>query len=472
MGWKEILQVVLFLLSWVPVGMLAGYTLIGAEPVYTQDFSIYNENWNGLSEFRTAIEGTSREVLSIQASMSVFTRENGSAVLVIMGPVRDFSIDVTFVVYSHLLAGGGVLIADDFGSANASLALLNSLMAGLIPAGGPLGNQTKGLLSFTGGVLLDLDSYDPIKEPRLPIIRDFTNPYGFRSDGGYLTQGVSELHLNWASVISPYCLLGQAGIAWSTRRSWCETNITDPTPDPVNETWVGRLPVVGAIDFSSEQFPNGGRIVAVSDPSIFTNDMYGQFSGNRQFAANVIEWLSRSDTTQPIVFCEELLAVPWNTGEFFFGLYLGRALWLSSMPYISALYPIFTALGIKKYLPELKKPEVKSVSDVFLRRGQTYFGERMAYYRTEGNYARVVKMLYRKMKRGLRQQHQWAVYDPKKLYELMRYKDPKLKEADFFATIDRIEEISADSNIKIKESEMMELFFFMRNIQSLLINVR
>ena len=96
----------------------------------------------------------------------------------------------------------------------------------------------------------------------------------------------------------------------------------------------------------------------------------------------------------------------------------------------------------------------------------------MAYYRTEGNYARVVKMLYRKMKRGLRQQQQWTAYDPKKLYELMRYKDHKLREAEFFATINRIEEISADSNMKIKESEMMELFFFMRNIQSRVIDTR
>lgn len=470
MGWKEILQVVLFLLSWVPVGMLAGYTIIGANPVYSQDFSIYNDHWNGLSDFRVAIEDTSRDVRSIQASMSVLTRENGSAVLCIVGPVKDFSLDVTLVVYTHLLAGGGVLIADDFGTANSSLSILNFLMGQIVP--GPIGNQTKGLLSFTGGVLLDLDSYDPIKEPRLPIIRDFTNPYGFRTDGGALTQGVSELHLNWASAISPYCLLGQAGIAWTTPRSWCETNLTDPTPDPVNETWVGRLPVVGALDFSSADNPNGGRIVAVSDPSIFTNDMYGQFSGNRRFASNVIEWLSHGETDEPIVFCEELLAVPWNSGEFFFGLYLGRVLWLSSLPYLSALYPIFTAVGIKKYLPELKKPEVKSVSDVFLRRGQTYFGERMAYYRTEGNYARVVKMLYRKMKRGLRQQQQWVSYDPKKLYELMKYKDSKIKETEFFEMINRIEEISADPNMKIKENEMMELFFFMRNIQSRLIDTR
>jgi hypothetical protein len=428
--------------------MLAGYTLIGAEPMYTQDFSIYNEDWNGLSQFRVSIEDTSRDVRSIQASMSVLSRENGSAVLCIVGPVRDFSLDVTLVVYTHLIAGGGVLIADDFGTANNSLAILNYLM-GQFLAGSTIGNQTKGLLSFTGGVLLDLDSYDPAKEPRLPIIRDFTNPYGVRTDQGFLTQGVDELP-----------------------RSWCETNITDPSPDPVNETWVGSLPVVGAIDFSTEANPNGGRIVATSDPSIFTNDMYGRFSGNRQFASNVIEWLSKSDTTQPIVFCEELLAVPWNSGEFFFGMYLSRVLWLSSLPYISALYPLVTALGIKKYLPEIKKPEVKSVSDVFLRRGQTYFGERMAYYRTEGNYARVVKMLYRKMKRGLRKQQNWSVYDSKKLWEMMRYKDSKLKKAEFFALIDRIEEISADSNMKIKESEMMELFFFMRNIQSLLIDIR
>ncbi|MGY5879729.1 MAG: DUF4350 domain-containing protein [Candidatus Thorarchaeota archaeon] len=471
MGWKEILQVVLFLLSWVPVGMLAGYTVISAEPVYTQDFSIYNEEWNGYSQFRTAIEDSSREVLSIQASMSVLTRENGSAVLCITGPVRDFSIDATLVIFTHLLAGGGVLIADDFGTANSSFALLNTLMSSML-AGSPLENLTRGLLSFTGGVLVDLDSYDTQKEPRLPIIRDFTNPYGFRSDGGAITQGVTELHLNWATALNPYCLLGQAGIAWCTPRSWCETEIDyDVVPDPLNETWIGSLPVVGAVDFS-QGGETGGRIVAVSDPSIFTNDMYGQFSGNRLFASNVIEWLSRSDTSKPVIFCEELLAVPLSSGEFFFGQYLGRVLWLSSLPYISALYPLITAIGIKKYLPELKKPEVKSVSDVFLRRGQTYFGERMSYYRTEGNFARVVKMLYRKMKRGLRQQQQWSTYDPKKLFELMQYKNPKLKQTEFLATIDRIEEISANPNMKIKESEMMELFFFMRNIQSLLIDTR
>ncbi|MFW9974353.1 MAG: hypothetical protein ACFFDQ_03655 [Candidatus Thorarchaeota archaeon] len=467
MGWKEILQVTLFILAWVPVGILAGSTLIGAETTYNYDFSIYNDEYSGLSLFASNVEANGYDVMSIQASMSVVSRYNGSAVIVIMGPVRDFTIDAALVIFTHLMAGGGVLIADDFGSANASLALLNYLLDSFIPD-----NTTRGLLSFVDGVLLDLDSYDPEKEPRLPIIRDFRTGL----DGGALTAGVSELHLNWASAINPFSLLGRAGIAWTTPRSWCETNITDPTPEPDTPAEValaGSLPVVGAIDLSVAGNSNGGRLVAVSDPSIFNNDMYGRFSGNQQFASNVIDWLSDGDTSQPILFCEELLEIPWWKGEFFFGLYLGRVLWLSTLPLgISAVYPIFTAIGIKKYLPDIKKPEVKSVSDVFLRKGQTYFSERMSYYRTEGNYTRVVKMLYRRLRRGIRKAQQWTEYDSKKVWEIMRYKDPKLKETEFFRTIARIEEISEDPNIKIKENEMMELFFFIRNIQSHIIDTK
>ncbi len=459
MGWKEILQVILFILAWVPVGILAGSTLVGAESSYAYDFSIYNEEYDGLSQFANNIESNGRDAMSIQASMSVASRYNGSAVIVIMGPVRDFSIDAALVIFTHLMAGGGVLIADDFGSANSSLALLNFLMNSFIGD-----NTTQGLLSFLDGVVFDLDSYD--KEPRLPIIRDLRAGL----DGGALTAGVSELHLNWASAINPYCLLGRGGIAWTTTRTWCETDITNSTPYPDDHEWNGSLPVVGAIDLSAAG-NSSGRLVAISDPSIFNNDMW-RFPDNRRFADNVIEWLSHGDTTQPILFCEQLLEIPWWESEFFFGLYLGRVLWLSSLPIFAAAYPLITTLGIRKYLPDIKKPEVKSVSEVFLRRGQTYFSERMTYYRSEGNYTRVVKMLYRRLRRGLRKAQQWTEYDPKKVWEVMHYIDPKLKESEFFRAIARIEEISANPNIKIKENEMMELFFFMRNIQSHMIDTR
>ncbi|MFW9845608.1 MAG: hypothetical protein ACFFD6_02585, partial [Candidatus Thorarchaeota archaeon] len=173
---------------------------------------------------------------------------------------------------------------------------------------------------------------------------------------------------------------------------------------------------------------------------------------------------------EPVVFCENLLEVPWTSPEFFFGLYLGRALWLSSAPFIAPLYPLVTILGIRKYLPDPKKPEVKSVSDVFLRRGQTYFSERMSYYRSEGNYGRVVKMLYRKLRRALVKKYQWREYDARKVLALLQNKDSSISEGNFFKIIARLEEISSNPGMKVKEQEMMNLFFILRDIQTKLVD--
>ena len=210
--------------------------------------------------------------------------------------------------------------------------------------------------------------------------------------------------------------------------------------------------------------------MAVSDPSIFINDMWNRFPDNERLGMNIIRWLSHDDVDNDIVFCEQLLAVPWTAPELFYGVYLSRALWLSTMPFIAPLYPAVTVVGIRKYLPDPKKPEVKSVSDVFLRRGQTYFSERMMYYRTEGNYARVVKMLYRKLRRDLRRKHMWDHYEPKRVWDLLQYKDPTMKERDFFKTISRIEVISDNPNEKIKESEMMGLFLWIKGISDKLVD--
>ncbi|MHA2433710.1 MAG: hypothetical protein ACXADO_10825, partial [Candidatus Thorarchaeota archaeon] len=114
MGWKEYVQVLLFVLAWVPVGMLAGMSVLGVEEVYSQDFSLYNTGVNGTSEFRLAVEGAGYDVKAIQSSMSTLGRYGGNATLVIMGPVVDFTADSILVIFQHMLAGGGVLIADDF----------------------------------------------------------------------------------------------------------------------------------------------------------------------------------------------------------------------------------------------------------------------------------------------------------------------------------------------------------------------
>ena len=465
MGWKEALQITLFVLSWVPVGFLVGSTLVNYNQPYNYDFSIYNPSWNGTSEFAQLSVRLGHETQSIETSMSVIYRFNGSGVLVILGPVRDFTSDAVLTIFNFLQSGGSILIADDFGTANSSMFWLNQFLtewSGSLPEG------IDGFLSFTGGVLLDLDSY--YRSPKLPIIRDFVATV----DGGALTQGVNELHLNWASTLSPRCALGAAGIAYTTVRSWCETNITDPNPYPDDDEWAGRLPVAGALQIDANQgaVRNVGRLVAVSDPSIFTNDMIDE-GDNERFATNIIQWLTAGYPDDvPLVFAENLLEVPLNSVEFFYGIFLSRALWMTTQPLLAPFYPIITAIGIKKYLPDMKKPEVKSVSDVFLRKGQTYFSERLKYYRTEGNYARVVKMLYRKLRRDLMRKNMWTEFDLNKVWEMMKYKDPNLKENDFFETFVQIDEISKKPGLKIKESDLMELFFFMRNISSKLVETK
>ncbi len=220
MGWKQTLQIILFILSWFPIGFLVGSTLFGVGNNYPQDFSIYNDNWNGLSNFRTALENDGYEVKAIQSSMSVIQRYEGNACLVIMGPVRDFSFDAILTITTHLAQGGSVLIADDFGTANASFYLLNNYLLDFFGGAALEQYGVKGFLSFTGGVVYDLDSYD--LSPRLPVINDFQSAIAAPE----LTSGIREsggLHLNWASAISPRSLLGAAGFAWTTTRAWCET---------------------------------------------------------------------------------------------------------------------------------------------------------------------------------------------------------------------------------------------------------
>lgn len=59
-----------------------------------------------------------------------------------------------------------------------------------------------------------------------------------------------------------------------------------------------------------------------------------------------------------------------------------------------------------------------------------------------------------------------------KVYELLRYKEPGVSLENFKKTFARIEEIASDPGIKVKESEMMSLFFILRDIQTKLIDTK
>ena len=92
---------------------------------YNEAFSIYNTGYDGLSEVRTALEGTGNyNITTTVSNLNALNRFNGSGVLVIVGPTASFDQTEFISLLLFLLRGGSLIIADDFGTGNQILAPL------------------------------------------------------------------------------------------------------------------------------------------------------------------------------------------------------------------------------------------------------------------------------------------------------------------------------------------------------------
>jgi len=63
-------------------------------------FSIYNNNWNGCSSYREALEDQGYEVMNIQSSLSAFNPQDKSVCLVLLGPNLNYNpiFDIPFFI--------------------------------------------------------------------------------------------------------------------------------------------------------------------------------------------------------------------------------------------------------------------------------------------------------------------------------------------------------------------------------------
>ena len=134
-GKGTVLLLVLFGVTIFPFALFS--TPLGS--VEDTPFSIYNEDWNGLSEFREIIEemypedrdgdGYPDSIKTIISSINAVNRlENETGILVIMGPSVHYDISEAVALVLFIMNGGTVLIADDFGTANDLLRGLNTLI--------------------------------------------------------------------------------------------------------------------------------------------------------------------------------------------------------------------------------------------------------------------------------------------------------------------------------------------------------
>lgn len=205
------------------------------------NFSIYNEGWGGLTDFREIVEnegGNGVEVKTIIGSLNILNRLNATGAeagtLVIMGPGVHYDTTESIALMLYLLRGGRVVICDDFGTANDLLTIFNSLLAALPPmdAGAVFGGlgfdsetnfDTGGTntttaetvpfpivsIGFNGSLLVDTQNYD--ETPIQPILTPPTTSYDSSGNPTYplvdqmfpeLISGVDSIIGNYASTLS------------------------------------------------------------------------------------------------------------------------------------------------------------------------------------------------------------------------------------------------------------------------------
>jgi hypothetical protein len=347
---------------------------------------------------------------------------------------------------NFLREGGGLLIADDFGTANTLLIQLFPML------GLPINTLNP---PFTRHILYEPTDADLTAWTSAPIIMIFNNNYTF-------TQGVNQLVLNFACTLADVPL--ENTVATSSPFGWLDMNdnfIIDTPPDIQ-----GVQCVVAAYDL--KQMGVGyGRIALVSDPSIFNDDMINR-ADNRIFATNIVDWLAqgRVGTDYPVIVDEAHLALPATSYTRIFGYMMGYINWATSSWLIAPIYPVLLAYVVWRWLPREKKPEPLSPTEVFMRRGKTFFSEKMMWYTQYQLYGNAVKLLYRRLKRELvRQLGLKEGFNVDEVVEAAVAKNPSIKEKEVRRLFDLCEQISAGRRqMFMSKEEFLDLFFQMQRL--------
>ena len=197
------------------------------------DFSMFNTDWSGCSEFAKVLADRGKLVPILYPYNSIDLKEE--SILIVVGPDISFSSLEIEEVRRFLNTGGTLFLADDFGTAN-------SLITGL-------GIKGKFYDKPLGDIFYD-------KSADFPVVARIEDPE--------LSYGVEKLVLNIPSVIT-----GLEGEVFSSKVSVIGGNRKS-------------YPIMAETRYGA------GRVILLSDPDIVINDMMTE---NRDFIENLVTYL-------------------------------------------------------------------------------------------------------------------------------------------------------------------------------------
>jgi hypothetical protein len=263
-------------LSHVLIAAVVAVALLISVPILNttkEDFSTYNTAWNGASDAKSL---TSRDGYTTRAVFAL--GEIGSAgdgVLFMLNPNSSvgFAGGDASTLRAFVQNGGVLVLANDFGNGNAVLR----------------GLGVSDVARFNGSLLEDNVSRGV--DAALPLITDI-NASG-------LTAGVHELYFNYGTALDT-----SGGNVTVLARSAPTSYLLTPAGDGATAGGAtGARPVLATLDYGK------GRIVMLSDPSVFINGMLGQ-ADNQQLLTSMLANLTGGDKAVPIMFDESHRASP------------------------------------------------------------------------------------------------------------------------------------------------------------------
>ena len=293
--------------------------------------SVYDDDWNDISMFASDLnveESGKHEIKTIVSRPAIITKISeveknttqttlvaNQTILVIIGVERMYNEYDSEALHNFVKSGGKVVIADDSGYANTAFhgqagALeidvklrTNKVQSGCVP------EKTTGLTSTVlEGMGYDSGGgSDPKCKPAQ--LYDF-NHWGENIHTGNISTviidaNIERMDFNGQLMMSaPGALTikqgGKAeGLAWSSQEAFIDYN-----QDKVGGVGEGtyRENSTNGVEVVSEANIGEGKVIFISDTSIFTNRYYEQLD-NKEFITKLFEYLSENEP-QTIIFDE------------------------------------------------------------------------------------------------------------------------------------------------------------------------
>lgn len=221
--------------------------LVVAASITTAAFGVFNPFWEGASQLQQEADTAGSDAMVARSTGPYTQVTPNETVALVLSPDEAYSANDSRRIRTFVRQGGTLVVAEDFGTHS------NSLLS-------DVGASAR----FNGSLLRD-QRYN-YRTSGLPIVTNVTN--------ATVTAGVESLTLNHGTVVRPN---GASVVARSSQFAYLDLNrngAIDDTEHPES------YPVVTVE-------PRGeGRIIAVSDPSLFINLMLER-PGNNRFVRNL-----------------------------------------------------------------------------------------------------------------------------------------------------------------------------------------